>query len=265
MIKNLEVEQYGFSSKSTRMVVYRTNDENSETKKLALNYPVGLTYSEYVMKGGQIIDAKKKPAYGFKLVKNQHDQYMYMRTSDNVVIPCIFDVATNFNRYGLAMVAKDGQITWINKDFQYINNTGLLIQLTDGHVINDGWSSISDFTTGEVKLSKCKSANNKVSFIDTDLARKKFKLYDGKELKEQTETSFLGFVTNFNEQGYAERLASKTPFECNYLVISSEGYYMEEETLLEKAIEGKESKIIEAAIREGMLDSITEEIKQLKK
>lgn len=264
MIKNLRIEQYGFLSKSTRIAVYKTTDECFIDQQIKLNYPSGLTYSEYVIKGGKIIDAKKEPSYGFKLVKNQYNQYMYMRMSDNVVIPCIFDIATNFNRYGLAMVAKDGQVTWINKEFQYVDHTGILVQLTDTHVIKDGWTSISDFTKDKTKLSKCTS-NNRTSFLDTGLARKAFKLYDGKEFKEKSQTSFLGYTTDFNEQGYAERLASETPFKCNYLVISSEEYYMEQETLLEKAIKGNESKIIESAIREGMLDSITEEIKQLKK
>ena len=264
MIKNLSIEKYGFLSKSTQIAVYKATDEYHAEQQITLDYPVGLTYSEYVMKGGQIIDAKKKPAYGFKLVKNQYGQYMYMRTSDNVIIPCIFDVATNFNRYGLAMVAKNGQVTWINKDFQYVSHSGVLAQLTDTHVINDGWYSVSDFTTGKTKLSKCTSNSNHTSFLDTNLTRKVFRLYDGKEFTEKTQTSFLGYISDFDEKGYVERFATKTP-DCKCLIIFSDGYYIEEETLLEKAIEGKESRIIHTAINEGMLDSITEEIKQLKK
>ena len=253
------------SENDIAIATYTIIDKNNNSKTIELRYPMYIMYTEYIRKGGIIIDTENKPAYGFKLVKNSYNQSMFMRVSDNAVIPYIFDIATNFNIYGLALVAKDGKIAWIDREFMYYDVEGTKKELCEEHRM-DGWWSVSSFTGGITKLSRCIAdlEQGYTSFVDTFLNIKEFRKYDGEKLSDQSMDRFSGLLTDFDKTGYARRV--KNSEECQEeLILSSEGYYMTEETLLKEAIRGREKSIIQTALDEGIIDTISDKVKQLKK
>lgn len=90
---------------------------------------------------------------GFKVVRLENGKYSYVRESDNQLVPFKYDFATDFNEYGMAMVAKGGYVTWINKYFE-LSVSGLLKMYEDRSDIPfTGWHSITEFSKGETPLS----------------------------------------------------------------------------------------------------------------
>lgn len=265
-VYKMQVDEYNIDTPTgLAHASYSIFDKDNNKKTVELEYPSELKYTDYIRKGGKIIDTKYKPAYGYKLVRNTFNQYMYLRTYDNAVIPYIFDIATNFNIYGLALVAKDGKISWIDNEFMYYDERGIKRDLNED-LRMDGWLSITNFRGGMTKLSKCVSDSEGIftSFVDTYLNSKFFKQYDGKKLSERSINRFLGLLTDFDKTGYARRVKNSEEGQ-EELYLSSEGYFMTEDVLLQKSIEGREESIIQTALNEGILDTITDNVKQLKK
>ena len=69
----------------------------------------------------RIIDSNENFVNGFKVVKTANGEYAYIRESDNSLLPFRYDIAFDFNEFGFAIVGKDGSVSWINKDFKYLN------------------------------------------------------------------------------------------------------------------------------------------------
>ena len=259
-INRLEVVSSFFGNPvdpTTKMdkIQYKINNKDI----ISLKYPAEIKYKPYIVNGGLIYDKGNKPAYGFKIVYNKYGQCLFMRMKDNVTMPYIFDFATNFNKYGLAMVAKDGNVTWINKNFQYFSNRRDISRLTEEYRIN-GWASIDAFSGGDIKLSRCQSSFEipSTSFLGTDFQVKTFYEYDGSRINEDKHCNSLdGVYSNFNEKGYATSSAVET-------ILSSKGYYANSQTLIEKAIKENPQQYLEYLIANEMLSSSDETVRDRK-
>ncbi|MBR3210145.1 MAG: hypothetical protein IKF82_07790 [Bacilli bacterium] len=57
---------------------------------------------------------------GYKLVRFANGEFGYIREYHRSLLPYRFDVATRFNKYGLAMVGKNGTVSYITDEFKYL-------------------------------------------------------------------------------------------------------------------------------------------------
>ncbi len=254
-IKNLEVVSFCGNNENTK-AEYKING----SKTHEINYPSRLTYTQYVVNGGEIIDGVDKGAYGFRLAKNKFGQFLYIRKNDNQVMPFLFDYATEFNRYGLAMVAKDGCVTWINKKFEYFDADGKTRDLVEKFGPK-GWYSVSDFNGNGPKFSRCQTGIDDkpyTIFLGTNFEAKEFYLYNGANIaKNVFYTRLEGTYTDFNEEGYALQ-------EDQSQILSTVGYFMDTNVFLERAIKENKQALMEVAIGSGVLNTINNEAKDSK-
>ena len=77
---------------------------------------------------------------------------MDIRGIDNYLLSYRYDIAFNFNDYGLAIVYKDGQLSWINSDFCYIDLMGQIVKIEYEFFADE--NNISAFSKGDIPLSR---------------------------------------------------------------------------------------------------------------
>ena len=58
-----------------------------------------------------IIDDSREFVNGFKVVQTANLEYAYVREADNKLLPYRYDIATDFNEYGYAIVGKDARVS----------------------------------------------------------------------------------------------------------------------------------------------------------
>lgn len=154
-----------------------------------------------------IIFESKEFVNGFKVVQTANKEYAYIREEDNTLLPYRYDVATQFNEYGYAMVGKNGKVSWINKNFEYLNVNGEMTLKDNNDYVNfNGFVRINNFSKGEIPLSKvsCDGYNLAVKYFGTDGKFKKFYEYDGEKVsKENPIDSFSYYSADFSASGYA--------------------------------------------------------------
>ncbi len=159
---------------------------------------------------------------GFKVVLITNGEYAYIRESDNTLLPYRYDVATDFNEYGYAMVGKDGKVSWINKDFEYLNSEGKMVKehinedpprgfvenVNDIYTPFNGWVRVQAFNNGKNPLSLLWNGTALIDrgydyhFFGPDGKLKEFYKYDGEVDKEYKRKSFV-LRKDFNEKGKA--------------------------------------------------------------
>lgn len=245
-IKELSVVNYKDNGKKIE-ATYRINED-----LLKVMYPTGMDYKKYIISGGKIIDEDAKPAYGFKLVRNSYKQYIYVKTYNNAVIPYIFDYATNFDKDGLAMVAKDGYVTWINKDFFCLDNLVRISNLSTEKKL-EGWKSISAFSEGEIPLSRCYKKTEVTAYVGKDLKPLELQEYDGEKLGSHIFIAMTGKCSEFTKEGYA--------FSPNKIeIISDKGYYISAENFVKKASEINPEQFLETAFQVGALEKTNKDV-----
>ena len=154
--------------------------------------------------------------------------------------------ATIFNEYGYAMVGKDGKVSWIDKNFKYLNSKYEMVN-EDSSKFN-GFLSVSDFSKGEHPLSKVCSCsydwNKKTSYFGVDGKIKEFSRYDGKIIRDNDSIkNFSYYSEDFNDKGYATA-------NNDWLILLSSGYYLSVKDLI---------KICE---EKGFLDTISSRIEK---
>ncbi len=174
-----------------------------------------------------IIDKNSSFVNGFKVVKTSTGEYAYVRESDNILMPYRYDIATDFNEHGFAMVGKNGFVTWIDKDFRYLNRKGEMVkEETDNSFYS--WEGVDDFSKGEIPLSRVfvrehgNSTFGKMAYFTTDGTLKKFYKYDGEEIdRSNAITDFDGICSNrtlFDKKNY---------ISCSERLLFAKGYYIE--------------------------------------
>ena len=174
-------------------------------------------------KSDKIIDEAGEYVNGFKVVKLANNHYSYIREKDGKLMPYEYDVAFDFNEYGLALVGKAGSISWINKDFNYLNNkVNMVSESKDSWKNFEGWQAAFNFSGGANPLSRlyCGSSNyGRNIYIDTNENIKHFYQYDGNISKDVFRCIFFT-GTDFNENGYA--VADNFILESSGFCISKE-------------------------------------------
>lgn len=226
MVKNLEkiVRIYGANTFyiDDNMYKFRYTIIDNEGEKTSI--PVSLPYNSRPKKTSNIILDTNDFVNGFKVVQTENLEYAYVREEDNALLPYRYDIATNFNKYGYAMVGKDGKVSWIDKSFRYLNNNREMVK-EEGSATYTGFKgflSINNFSKGEHPLSKiCNIEHNKeVCYFGTDGNIKEFYRYDGDKIREdESNKIFSYYSTEFDDAGYATA-------NDGSLILLSSGYYL---------------------------------------
>ena len=100
-------------------VGYTLNEEQADETYIRVELPY--YYGVYLRhpKSLEIIDDSRDFVNGYKVVQTANKEYAYVREEDNKLLPYRYDIATDFNEYGYAMVGKDARVSWIDRDFRY--------------------------------------------------------------------------------------------------------------------------------------------------
>lgn len=155
-------------------------------------------------KSSEIVEESENFVNGFKVVKISNGEYAYVRESDNLLLPYRYDVVSNFNDYGFAVVGRDGYVSWIDKNFNYFSRNGeMIIDITDDYYYHGlvGWDKLSNFSSGNIPLSRLYYIAS--SYFGIDKKRKEFRVFDENMREIGKEKSFVDDQPIFNEKGYA--------------------------------------------------------------
>ena len=199
-IKSIKGSVYSFVDKGTERYAYILNEGTDKEVHLTVLLPY---YSRPDI-SFDIIDDSREFVNGFKLVQTANMEYAYVKEEDSTLLPFRYDIATDFNEYGYAMVGKDGKVSWIDKNFKYLNNKYEMVK-EDSSKFN-GFLSVSDFSKGEHPLSKVCSCsydwNKKTSYFGVDGKIKEFSRYDGKIIRDNDSIkNFSYYSEDFNDKG----------------------------------------------------------------
>ena len=238
MVSVGSIYEYPNNTKNINYIVY---DENDEKRK----YSVNLNDCKRPEKSTEIVDDSNDFVNGFKVVKTNNGEYAYLREEDNLLLPFRYDLAFNFNEYGFAIVCKDGKVTWIDRDFKFLNIQGEMVEdNTDSWDNFDGFSGISEFSEGEIPLSRLFICDDQeVCYFSTDGIIKEFSIYDGKINKDLSIKCFYN-GTSFDDDGHAK---------CDNGVLFAKGFYVSYEDLIIFSLES------------GYVDSLIERSSKLYK
>ena len=178
----------------------------------------------------KIINEKVNFVNGFKVVQTSNGEYGYVREGDNTLLPYRYDIALDFNKYGFAIVGKDGNVTWINKEFEHLNLAGRMVKDRKSNASwtrTDGWLSVDSFSEGNIPLSLVfdnKTIHNNVTaYFGIDGKLKEFYHYNG-EINDDYPKTHFGNGTPFDKSGNA--------IADNYLLFAK-GYYTTYKYLIE--------------------------------
>lgn len=185
-----------------------------------------------------VVDKCDEFVHGFKLGINSHGQYLFIREEDGAVMPYVFDFATDFNELGFAMVGKNSEVSWIDRNFNYVDGKGTKWEVDSKRLYSfSGWKSVSAFSEGDIPLSKCCDKDGKVAYMGTDGQLKTFSNYSGKSL--YANTFFTSDSDDFDQLGHAIADKSSCP-----KVLFAAGKYM------------LQSDLVKEAVATGMVDEI---------
>lgn len=178
-----------------------------------------------------IVEESDSFVNGFKLVKNQYNQYLYVSEKTGELLPYIFDFATDFDANGHAMIGKNSEVSWIDKDFNYTDRKGTKWKIDSNRLYSFvGWKSISSFSEGEIPLSRCCDLENSIAYLGLDGKIKEFSDYSGKSIYKKT--FFTSESGEFDDFGHA--VANK---DTDLKILFSKGFYITQDMLVSKTIE----------------------------
>ena len=226
---------------------------------IPINFPRYRGWYVRNAKSDQIIDESKDFVNGFKVVQTANKEYAYVREKDNVLLPYRYDIATDFNEYGYAMVGKDAKVSWIDREFRYFDadEEKFLDEMESNHARFNGFLSVSDFSKGETPLSRISRFynNTDVSYLGIDGKYKEFFKCDGERISESDSIKeFPGYSTVFDDGGHA------TANDCELILLSG-GYYLSVKDLIRSA---KIKDLMKIATKEGFLDIINDSEKEFR-
>ncbi len=171
-----------------------------------------------------IIDDSRDFINGFKVVQTDNEEYAYVREEDNKLLPYRYDIATDFNLYGYAMVGKNARVSWIDMNFRYFNEEEekFTKEQEIGYNTFNGLLGVSDFSKGETPLSRMyrHGYENKVSYLGTDGNIKEFYNFDGEIIRDDESNKYFSYYSeDFNDLGYAKANDGE-------IILLSSGYYL---------------------------------------
>lgn len=127
-----------------------------------------------------IDDGSREFVMGYKLISMQDGSFAYMRESNGEVLPYRFDIASDFNEFGFAMVGLGKGAAWLNRDFKVFRDGWVPLEsVEDGPFVGIGEfsgsvggevSPIVSFKTGEesIHLNYLNTLGNIQSFVQYD-------------------------------------------------------------------------------------------------
>ena len=141
---------------------------------------------------------------GYKIVKTADNKYSFVREVDNKLLPYRYDIVTNFNKYGYAMVGKNGKVSWIDTKFRYLDINGNMVIDTLDDEFN-GYNLVNKFSNGNIPISRITRYNGmrkQTSYINSDGEIMEFNYYNDK-LDSSIKVKYFNNGTDFNDNGYA--------------------------------------------------------------
>lgn len=192
-----------YSDYKYRYIYYTINEDEESQCVLRTKLPL---YGRPFM-SKEIIDDSHDFVNGFKVVLMATKEYAYIRQSDNKLLPFRYDVASDFNEYGFAMVGKDASTSWIDTDFKYLSFRGKMVEEDINNIFVDfnGFQGVREFSKGAIPLSKVYYFGNRlssISYFGIDGQLKEFCEFDG-QLKRSCPLNRFNEGTDFDENGYA--------------------------------------------------------------
>ncbi len=190
-------------------VGYTLNEEQADETYIRVELPY--YYGVYLRhpKSLEIIDDSRDFVNGYKVVQTANKEYAYVREEDNKLLPYRYDIATDFNKYGYAMVGKNARVSWIDKNFRYFNEEEekFTEEQEIGYNTFNGFLGVSDFSKVENPLSRMyrRGYNNTVSYLGTNGKIKEFSKYDGEIIRDDESNKYFSYYSeDFNDKGYAK-------------------------------------------------------------
>ena len=237
---------------------YICNEDISSKKPIYVKFEIPEKEEDRVDKY-KIVEEENEYVNGFKLVKNAYSQYLYKREEDNELLPYIFDVATNFNEDGLAMVGINNQVTWIDKNFNYFNMCGETVKLPETDVDNKfrGHLTVEKFSNGKNPVSKCYGADS--IYMKKDLSCMVFREWNGMGetgFTGKTEYKFTGVMPSFNDKKYL--IANKDSATFFKIISADFECYITGETIVNELIRHDLlfDYCFEKVIKDGLIDQL---------
>lgn len=233
-IRNIVIWNSKFIEENLVEYAYGLNkDEHSNMceKRVDFRLPVSLEKRLNDEKSFAIVESGNTEfVNGFKLVKNEYGQSLYVREEDNKLLPYVFDIATDFNKFGLAMVAIDTRVSWINKNFQYINKDGEICDYDN--IMEDGWVSVFDFSDRQNPLSKLLYIGGYhgsfVSYMNSNMELQHFYEFGEENIAgDDGEYIFDRNSSEFSKDGFS--IAKDK-------VLSDQGYYIDGDVIIKEAM-----------------------------
>jgi len=184
-----------------RNIHYEINENEEELITINVKLPRA-TRPE---KTDEIVAQSESFVNGFKTVVTKNGEYAYVREEDGKLLPYRYDIAADFNELGYAMVGKDGNASWINKNFQYLSKDGELIDedLEDPYRKFDGFQKVFNFNRGQYPLSRVHEGRShfaKTYFFSPEGKIQEFYQFDGQI---STFNSWSGSCDiDFNDRDY---------------------------------------------------------------
>lgn len=209
---------------------------------------------EYQESNQEIISAREEVINGLRLVKLKTGEYAYT-TEKGELLPYRYAIASDFNEYGFAMVGKkDGNVTWINKKFQYLATNGKIVGFTDNSNTLPSYIStkkVSTFSKGEIPLGSITFESTTqilegTSYIDAKGNIKEFAQYSGKNSTYNHKFTLFKEDLEFNPKGYVYQEKEKA-------ILLATGYYI------------TTASIIDIVMENIMIDNLFKEIKETPK
>ncbi len=217
-VKSLKFDgRVHLENEDRRILRYEIKFDGDKTTIVSINLPL----RDRPVKTDEIILANESFVNGFKIVKTKNGEYGYIREEDNSLLPYRYDIALDFNEYGLAMVGKNGYVTWINKNFEYLAPNGEMATEQEEFPFI-AWNKINAFSKGEIPLSLIVKRWYDVDaycYMDTFGRLKNFIRYSKEiDLNHCSKNNTFSASTSFNEQGYAN---------SGIYILNSKGYFMD--------------------------------------
>lgn len=233
-IKSIEVFNKTVIENGIKMHEYILNNGREDVDFISISLPTTFKYNASC----DIIDDTHDFVNGFKLVQTANKEYAYVREEDNTLLPYRYDIATDFNEYGYAMVGKDDRVSWIDRKFRYFDadEEKFLDEEERDYDKFNGFISVSDFSNGEIPLSRVGKYDNTISdnkyfirYLGIDGKIKNFRNYDGTRINEYSSLNkFLYEGTDFDKNGIAVTNTYK-----GQVALLASGYYILERDLIE--------------------------------
>ncbi len=223
-IKNISCNGYHYYKDGKFIFKYIINDGEETTETLE----IPSTFKKHFTQMSQdIINSTKDFVNGYKVVETANHEYAFL-SLDGTILPMRFDIASNFNDFGLAMVGKNGSVSWLTKDFQYLSLDGTLKDYEPETF--KGFRSVSSFSLTSNPLSLIKITQNhdkpECFYLKPDLSIQEFTYFDGTNFKDTTsyfKLLNLNAEPTFKREGYTI---------INNLILFPNGYYCSMEDFL---------------------------------